>query len=68
MFDWENPLVVGRNKEPGHVPLLPFADLFSALAGDRAASPYFRLQNGDWRFHYLSRPAAARTKATPTAR
>jgi hypothetical protein len=60
-FDWENPLMLGRNKEPGHVPLLPFADVPSALAGRPEASPYLRLLNGSWRFRFLPCPAAAPT-------
>ncbi len=57
--DWENPQVVGRNKEPGHVSLTPYADLATALAGDRSASPYFRLLNGDWKFKWAPNPDAA---------
>ncbi len=57
--DWENPQVVGRNKEPGHVTSVPYADPLSALRGAQTASPYFRLLNGDWRFHWAPNPAAA---------
>ena len=28
--DWENPDVVGRNKEPGHVTYIPYADVPAA--------------------------------------
>ena len=51
--DWENPLVVGRNKEPGHVPLTPYPDEETALTGDREASSYFKLLNGEWQFEYI---------------
>jgi beta-galactosidase/beta-glucuronidase len=54
--EWQNPAVLQRNREPAHVTLVPYADAESALAGERAASPYFRLLNGAWRFHYVSRP------------
>src|SRR5512136_2216489 len=57
--DWENPRVVGRNKERGHATLIPFADERTALAGDRTASPYFRLLNGAWKFNYAPNPASA---------
>ncbi len=57
--DWENPQMVGRNKQPAHATLLPYADLSAALTGERANSPYFRLLNGDWRFHFAPAPAAA---------
>mgnify|MGYP001028987009 CR=1 FL=1 len=57
--DWENPQVVGRNKEPGHVTLTPYTDPATALAGDRSASPYFQLLNGDWKFKWAPNPDAA---------
>ena len=63
--DWENPQVVGRNKEPGHATLVPYADTASALVGERAdrngraTSPFFRLLNGDWRFHWAPNPTSA---------
>ncbi|MEE8392199.1 MAG: sugar-binding domain-containing protein [Anaerolineae bacterium] len=57
--DWDNLQVVGRNKEPAHATLVPFADKAMALAGDREASPYFELLNGDWEFHWSQTPASA---------
>ncbi len=57
--DWENPQVVGRNKQPAHVTLLPYADVNPALAGERNHSPYFQLLNGDWQFHFAPTPTAA---------
>jgi beta-galactosidase len=56
--DWENPQVVGRNKEPGHVPLLPYPDEPAALAGEREASPYWQSLNGHWQFKVVLNPAA----------
>ncbi len=61
--DWENPLVTGINKLPAHASLTPFPDETTARqhprADDRPASPYFRLLNGQWRFHLLPNPQAA---------
>jgi beta-galactosidase len=57
--DWENPQVVGRNKQPAHATLLPFADVASALTGERKNTPYFQLLNGDWQFHFAPTPADA---------
>ncbi|MEZ4869530.1 MAG: glycoside hydrolase family 2 TIM barrel-domain containing protein [Caldilineaceae bacterium] len=57
--DWDNPQLLGRNKEAAHATLIPYADLAEALAGDRFASPYLQLLNGDWRFHWSPNPAAA---------
>jgi hypothetical protein len=51
--------VVGRNKEPGHVPLTPYPDESLALSGEREASPYSTSLNGDWRFYYAANPAPA---------
>ena len=56
--DWENPLVVGRNKRPGHVPLGAYPNAELALTCDRKASPYVRSLNGTWKFHLASCPEA----------
>jgi beta-galactosidase len=57
--DWENPQVVGRNKQPAHATLLPYADEKTALIGDRNLSPFFQRLNGDWKFHFAPTPSAA---------
>ena len=57
--DWENPEMVGRNKEPGHVPLVPFPDEAAGLAADLETCPYVLGLNGDWRFCWAPHPAAA---------
>ena len=56
--DWENPLLLSRGREPGRATLVPYADLDSARRGERQASPYFRLLNGQWDFYYVPNPAA----------
>jgi hypothetical protein len=38
--DWENPQMIGRNKETPRATATPFADAESALAGDASASPW----------------------------
>lgn len=55
--DWENPLIVSRNTEPPHATLIPYADGEKALAGDRFASEFIQLLNGEWKFHWVSRPS-----------
>jgi beta-galactosidase len=55
--DWENPHVCGINKEPPHCTLLPYPDVQSAPAGTREASPFFKLLNGAWKFHWVCKPA-----------
>jgi beta-galactosidase len=57
--DWQNRQMVGRNKEPAHATLLPYADEAMALAGGRESTPYFELLNGKWRFDYATNPASA---------
>ncbi|HUU83536.1 MAG TPA: glycoside hydrolase family 2 TIM barrel-domain containing protein [Phycisphaerae bacterium] len=55
--DWENPAVVGRNKEPAHCTLVPYADIGAATRGTRAKSPFLKLLNGKWKFHWVAKPA-----------
>ncbi len=57
--DWENPQMVGQNKEPAHATLLPYQDIQSALAGDRSACANFKLLNGEWQFKWAPNPASA---------
>lgn len=54
--EWENPLITGINKQPGHVPLGVYASAEQALAGDRNASPYRTLLNGRWKFYLAPCP------------
>ncbi len=57
--DWENPKTVGENKEPGHVPLIPYPDVETAYAGDRDRCSFFKSLNGDWHFHWAPNPSEA---------
>ncbi len=54
--DWENPLITGRNKQPGHVPFGAYPDVKLALTCDRMKSPYIKLLNGFWKFHLATNP------------
>ncbi|MGC9347747.1 MAG: glycoside hydrolase family 2 TIM barrel-domain containing protein [Anaerolineae bacterium] len=54
--DWENPRFVGRNKEPGHVPLGAYDSVETALTCDPTASPNVRDLNGRWDFHLAPNP------------
>jgi beta-galactosidase len=54
--DWENPAVVGRNKEPAHATMMPYADGQQAIAGTRESSPFYRSLNGRWKFHWVGKP------------
>ncbi len=55
--DWENPEVVGINKEPGHCTLIPYLALEQALTADRTASPFHKSLNGKWKFNWVRKPA-----------
>ena len=54
--DWENERINAINKEAPAVSGLPFPDRAMALSMDRAASPWFLLLNGDWKFHWTPHP------------
>ena len=54
--DWEDPQIVGINKETPHVRCIPFQDQKAALSDDLESSPWQASLNGAWKFHYVSRP------------
>jgi beta-galactosidase len=56
--DWENPQVVGIDKLEAHAPVYPFADEQTARTLDRTRSPFYRLLNGRWKFHFSPNPEA----------
>lgn len=49
-FDWENPSVVQRNKEDGHVIAFSYGDAQQAV--DRVDPPAKMTLNGAWKFHW----------------
>ena len=53
---WEDPSVVGIGKEPARATFFPFESRELALEGERAASAFYRLLNGEWSFHWVRRP------------
>jgi len=50
--DWENPALTGRNRLAARSSFLAYPDIAAALGGERAASPWFRLLNGQWSFDW----------------
>jgi beta-galactosidase len=56
-FDWENPEMIGRNKEPAHNTLIPYQDLKSALNGESESSSFYKSLNGKWKFNWVNKPA-----------
>jgi beta-galactosidase len=53
--DWENPLVVERNKEPGRATFTSYPTAEEALEGGQ--SPFYKSLNGTWKFHFSKNPA-----------
>lgn len=56
--DWENPRVVERNREPAHVPIVPYPDEHSAVAGVATRSPWLLSLNGEWEFKLVPNPGS----------
>ena len=54
--EWQNPRVIGINKEPGHGTLIPFSNEQDALTFDRSKSENFILLNGEWDFQFKESP------------
>src|SRR5512134_2599997 len=64
--EWQDPTATGRNREPAHATMLPYATVEQALEGTREASPFFLSLNSAgkgggperaWRFHHVEKPA-----------
>lgn len=61
--DWENPAIVGINREVGTATFIPFASV-SEMQSDpayrkawlRTHSSRYMLLNGQWKFHWSNRP------------
>jgi len=54
--DWENPDVIGRNKLPPTATMYRFDSSHEARKGTRDVSPYVKLLNGTWKFHWVKHP------------
>lgn len=57
--DWLEPKTVGQNRITPHATLLPYTDTDTAIAGNRVASPWISLLNGEWQFHLAETPRTA---------
>ncbi len=55
--DWENPYIIGINKEPAHATLTPYPDMEEALKGEPQTSPFVLYLNGTWKFNWVKRPS-----------
>ncbi len=56
--DWENPQMIGRNKEAPRATSIPFAEVDAAFSGDLSGSPWFASLNGAWSFNWSENPAS----------
>jgi beta-galactosidase len=56
-LEWQDPAIVGVNKEPPRATFRIYPDEAQAKAGKPNASPYYRSLNGDWKFHWVAKPA-----------
>ncbi|MFB0566015.1 MAG: glycoside hydrolase family 2 TIM barrel-domain containing protein [Candidatus Aminicenantaceae bacterium] len=55
--DWENPLVIGINKEPAHCTYIPYKDTITAMKNNPSQSPFYKSLNGIWKFNWVRKPA-----------
>jgi beta-galactosidase len=55
--DWENSELISRNKLPPNSSGIPYHDIASSLKRDFSASKYYQSLNGDWKFHWVKKPA-----------
>ena len=54
--DWEDEKIFRINKEAPRAVSMPFPTEESALNSKRLESPYAKLLNGDWKFHWVDHP------------
>ena len=55
MQEFENPQILGVNREKEHSYFIPYEKESSALKGEKRESTYYRLLNGTWDFKYYDR-------------
>ncbi len=53
---WENPAIVGINKEEPHCTLIPYENFKKAITGIRKASEFYLSINGKWKFNWVKKP------------
>ncbi len=55
--DWDDPLVISRDREPPHVSLVPYRSRLAARERDLRGA-YLHILNGSWRFCWYHSPGA----------
>ncbi|HUY01357.1 MAG TPA: glycoside hydrolase family 2 TIM barrel-domain containing protein [Candidatus Deferrimicrobium sp.] len=56
-IDWENSEMIGENKELAHCTLIPYPNRDLALNNIPEKSKFYIGLNGNWKFHWVKRPA-----------
>lgn len=54
--DWENPEMIGQNKEKPHATMISYADESQVLEAVKANSPNYVLLDGIWKFNLVKSP------------
>ena len=54
--DWENPAVLQIGVEAPRATFFAYPNEPAARSFDRNRSPWFKLLNGDWKFHWAAKP------------
>ena len=54
--DWENPELLGINKEPAHAAYRPYDSVAAAMQGGRERKPRVVSLNGRWKFRWVPHP------------
>ncbi|QZE15406.1 DUF4981 domain-containing protein [Halosquirtibacter laminarini] len=57
VHDWENPKMIGQNKEAAHASLMPYSSIDKALTLKQKSSIYYKSLNGTWKFNWVRKPA-----------
>ncbi|MDF9828988.1 glycoside hydrolase family 2 TIM barrel-domain containing protein [Parabacteroides sp. PF5-6] len=55
--NWENPEIFAINREATRTTSLPYPNEALAMADDYAASPYYQLLDGQWKFFWVPKVA-----------
>ena len=50
--EWENPAIVGVNKQTPHATVIPYPDAASAASRDLSRTPWYRVLNGRWKIRW----------------
>ena len=58
VHDWENPQMIGQNKESAHSTLLPYSNVRAAIKDAKNSSLYLMSLNGTWKFNWSPDPSS----------